>query len=83
MKEAVIVAGVRTAVGAFGRSLKNIPVTELGRQVLEGLMNKTTIAKNEVDEIIFGHGYVHGGGLNSARSSSYFAGFPRKYPVIS
>jgi acetyl-CoA C-acetyltransferase len=77
MKEVVIVAGVRSAVGAFGKSLRDVPSTELGRQVLEGLMARTTLTKEEVQEVIFGNGYVHGGGLNAARVSSQLAGFPR------
>lgn len=81
MQDAVIVAGVRTAVGAFGKSLKNVTANELGRQVLEGLMEKVAIAKKDVEEIIFGHGYVHGGGLNSARIASQRAGFSVATPA--
>ncbi|MED1780232.1 thiolase family protein [Brevibacillus fortis] len=77
MRDVVIVAGVRSAVGAFGKSLRDVPATELGRQVLEGLMNKVDLPKEEVNEVIFGNGYVHGGGLNAARISSQLAGFPR------
>ncbi|WP_010496591.1 thiolase family protein [Paenibacillus elgii] len=80
MNEVVIAAGVRTAAGAFGKSLRDVPATELGRQVLTGLMAKTALPKEEVGEIIFGHGYVHGGGLNSARISSQRAGFPLTVP---
>ncbi|KEQ23217.1 thiolase family protein [Paenibacillus tyrfis] len=80
MNEVVIATGVRTAVGAFGKSLRDVPATELGRQVLTGLMAKTALPKEEVGEIIFGHGYVHGGGLNSARISSQRAGFPLTVP---
>ncbi|MEW9671415.1 acetyl-CoA C-acyltransferase [Ammoniphilus sp. 3BR4] len=80
MREVVIVAGVRTPVGSFGKSLKAVAATEMGRQVLEALMKRTTLNKEEVGEVIFGHGYVHGGGLNSARISSQLAGFPRTVP---
>lgn len=81
MREVVIAAGVRTPTGAFGKALRHVPATELGRQVLEKLMEKTTIKKEEVQEVIFGHGYVHGGGLNSARISSQLAGFPKEVPA--
>ena len=81
MNEVVLVSGVRTAVGAFGKSLKNVKARELGRQVLEELMEKSSIEKNDVDEIVFGHGYVHGGGLNSARIASQQAGFPKEVPA--
>lgn len=81
MQDAVIVAGVRTAVGAFGKSLKNVEATELGKQVLEQLMKRTSLPKGSVEEVIFGHGYVHGGGLNSARIASQQAGFPEETPA--
>lgn len=80
MQNAVIVAGVRTAVGAFGKSLRQVEAKELGRQVLEGLVEKTTISKS-AEEVVFGHGYVHGGGLNVARISSQLAGFPEEIPA--
>ncbi|MEX6699402.1 acetyl-CoA C-acyltransferase [Peribacillus frigoritolerans] len=80
MNEVVIVAGVRTAVGSFGKSLRNVKATELGRQVLEGLMDNSGLGKEKVNEVIFGHGYVHGGGLNSARISSQLACFPHSVP---
>ncbi|UYY97880.1 thiolase family protein [Peribacillus frigoritolerans] len=80
MNEVVIVAGARTAVGSFGKSLRNVKATELGRQVLEGLMENSGLGKEKVNEVIFGHGYVHGGGLNSARISSQLACFPHSVP---
>ncbi len=40
MKEVVIVGGSRTAVGAFGGSLKTVPVVELGSIVMKNLLNK-------------------------------------------
>lgn len=80
MNDVVIVAGVRSAVGAFGKSLKNVSATEMGRQVLEGLMQKSSLSKDYVDEVIFGHGYVHGTGLNAARVSSQLANFPITTP---
>ena len=40
MKEVVIVNGVRTAIGAFGGSLKTVPVVDLGAIVMKALMKK-------------------------------------------
>ncbi|WP_350299950.1 thiolase family protein [Peribacillus frigoritolerans] len=80
MNEVVIVAGARTAVGSFGKSLRNVKAIELGRQVLQGLMDNSGLGKEKVNEVIFGHGYVHGGGLNSARISSQMACFPHSVP---
>jgi len=81
MRDAVILAGRRTAVGAFGRSLRDISAPQLGRLVLEDLVAHTGIKPGSVDEVVFGHGYIHGGGLNSARISSQWAGFPYEVPA--
>ncbi len=43
MKEAVIVGGTRTAVGAFGGALKTVPVVELGAAVMKNLLNKLSL----------------------------------------
>jgi len=81
MQKAVIVAARRTPVGAFGKSLRDLPAAELGRIVLEALMADSGVDASLVEEVVFGHGYVHGGGLNSARISSQRAGFPLDTPA--
>ncbi len=43
MKEAVIVSGVRTAIGAFGGSLKAKPVVELGSLVMKEVLKKVNL----------------------------------------
>src|SRR5450756_3036131 len=82
MQQAVIVAARRTPVGAFGKSLRDLPAAELGRIVLEALMADSGVDPCLVEEVVFGHGYVHGGGLNSARISSQRAGFPLDLSLI-
>ncbi|MGO4889690.1 thiolase family protein [Anaerobacillus sp. MEB173] len=81
MNEVVIVGGVRSPVGAFGKGLKNVTANELGKQVLNRLMDKVQLDKADVNEVVFGHGYIHGGGLNSARIASQMAGFPNEVPA--
>ena len=39
-REVVVVSGARTAIGAFGGSLKNIPVVELGAAVIKGALKR-------------------------------------------
>src|SRR3989339_448257 len=40
MKNAVIVSGVRTAVGSFGGVLKDVPVVELGTYVMKDVLKR-------------------------------------------
>ena len=53
MREAVMVSGVRTAVGSFGGSLKDVPATKLGsivlREVLKGVSLRPMIKKEILD----------------------------------
>ena len=68
-------------MGAFGKSLRDVEAAELGRLVLEALMRDSRVDPALVEEVVFGHGYVHGGGLNSARIASRRAGFPLETPA--
>ena len=43
MREAVIVSGVRTAVGSFGGSLKDVPATKLGSIVLREALKRVSL----------------------------------------
>ena len=43
MKEAVIVSGSRTAIGAFGGGLKDVPVTQLGALVLKDTLKRVNL----------------------------------------
>ncbi|MBO8129040.1 MAG: thiolase family protein [Peptococcaceae bacterium] len=81
MQDAVIVDGNRTAVGMFGKTLRDVPASVLATHVLNDLVQRTGIPREAVDEVIFGNGYIHGGGLNIARIASQKAGFPRETPA--
>ena len=43
MKEVVVVNGVRTAIGTFGVTLKNVPVVQLGSLVIKEVLKKTNL----------------------------------------
>jgi len=54
MKDIVIVAAARTAVGKFGGSLAGVPATELGATVIKDLLRRTGVAPEQVGEVIMG-----------------------------
>ena len=54
MKEVYITSATRTAVGALGKSLKNIKAEDLGAAVISDSINRSNIKPAEVDEVIFG-----------------------------
>lgn len=53
----VICSPVRSAVGAFGGQFKDIPVEDLATEVIEGLMEKSGLPGDAVDNVILGHCY--------------------------
>ena len=54
-REVVIVSGVRTAIGTFGGSLKDIPPTELAAQVVRESLRRAGVAGEDVGHVVFGH----------------------------
>jgi len=55
MREVVVVSGVRTAIGTFGGSLKDIPPTQLGAAVVAEAMKRARVDGSEVGHVVFGH----------------------------
>lgn len=53
MKEAVIVAAVRTPIGSYGGSLKDVSAVDLGVTVVKGALEKINLSPDKVDELIF------------------------------
>jgi acetyl-CoA C-acetyltransferase len=54
-REVVVVSAVRTAIGTFGGSLKDIAPTELGAQVVRESLARATVDGKDVGHVVFGH----------------------------
>lgn len=54
-REVVVVSGVRTAVGAFGGSLKDFSPTQMGAMVLREAVARAGVAPESVGHVVFGH----------------------------
>ncbi len=54
-REVVVVSGVRTAIGTFGGSLKDIPPTELAAQVVRESLARAGVSGQDVGHVVFGH----------------------------
>ena len=55
MREVVVVSGVRTAIGTFGGSLKDVPPTQLGAIVVAEALKRAQVNGGEVGHVVFGH----------------------------
>lgn len=86
MREAVIVAGVRTAVGKAPKgTLKDTRPDDLGAYVVKELLNRTPGLKpEEIDDVIMGCAFPEGEqGMNVARNISLRAGLPASVPGMT
>jgi len=54
-REVVVVSAVRTAIGTFGGSLKDVPTTELGTLVVREVLARVGVAGSDVGHVVFGH----------------------------
>ncbi|APW40652.1 acetyl-CoA acetyltransferase [Rhodoferax koreense] len=54
-REVVVVSGVRTAIGTFGGSLKDVPPTQLAAQVVREALARADVAGADVGHVVFGH----------------------------
>jgi len=83
MDEVVIVAAGRTAVGKFGGSLARTAATDLGAHVIKGLLARTGLAPERVDEVIMGQVLTAGCGQNPARQAALRGGLPNGVPAMT
>ena len=80
-KEVVIIGAIRSPIGSYRGSLKNIRPDQLGSLVISEVLKKSAFKKDEIDEIIMGQVLTAGGGQNPARQAAINAGIPISKPA--
>jgi len=83
MRDVVIVAAKRTAIGSFGGGLSSLRADQLGTAVIKAVMEETGVAGDQVNEVILGQVLTAGCGQNPARQSAINAGLPASVPAIT
>jgi len=83
MRDVVIVAAGRTAMGAFIGSLAKVSASDLGATVLKSLIEKIDLDPAQVDEVILGQVLAAGCGQNPARQAVINAGLPQEVPALT
>ena len=75
-KSIVITSALRTAIGTFNGSLKNMEAQDLGSIVIKENIKKSKLKSNEVNEVIMGQVLTSATGQNPARQAAIKAGVP-------
>ena len=76
MKEVYILSAVRTPIGSFGGSLKDISATQLGAIAIKAALEKAGIEGAEVQDVLMGCVIQSNLGQAPARQAAKFAGLP-------
>ena len=82
-KEVVIVSAIRTPIGTYGGSIKNIKSHQLGSIVIKEVLKRSKFNKDEIDEVIMGQVLTAGVGQNPARQAAINAGIPVSKPAYT
>lgn len=83
LEEVVIVSAVRTPIGKFGGSLKNVSAVELGTIVTKEAIKRAAIHPDKVDQVIFGNVLQAGSGQNPARQIAIHSDIPYITPGMT
>src|SRR4051794_15083156 len=76
MREAVICEPLRTPVGGFGGSLRDVPAQDLASTVIRALMERTGLPPESVDDVLLGHCYPTMDAPAIGRVAALDAGLP-------
>jgi acetyl-CoA C-acetyltransferase len=76
MREPVICEPVRTAVGGYGGVFKPITAVDLGATVLRGLIQRTAVPPDAIEDVILGHCYPSSEAPAIGRVIALDAGLP-------
>ena len=82
MKEVVIVAAARTAIGDFGGALKGLEAHDLGKIIIREVVARAGINPSDLDKVIFGV-TMNPREPNVGRNAAFLAGIPEDVPGIS
>jgi len=75
-RNVVITSAIRTAIGTFCGSLKDMQANNLGALVIKAVMKKLNLNPDNVDELIMGQVLTSATGQNPARQAAIQAGIP-------
>ena len=83
MENVVIVCGVRTPIGAYGGSLRDMHVSQFAAHVFNHATQRSGIEPVWVDDVIMGQSYQNGECANGARLALLEAGWPETVPGVT
>ena len=81
LDDVVITSALRTPIGTYKGSLKDLSADKLGALAIKEVIYKSNLKPDQIDEVIMGHVLTSGLGQNPARQASIHAGIPVSKPA--
>jgi len=83
-REVVVVSGVRTAIGDYGGSLKDIAPTDLASKCIEEALKRADTESKDVGHVVFGNViHTEPKDMYFARVASMNGGIPKEVPALT
>jgi len=81
-RRAAIVAPLRTAVGTFGGTLRDVPVETLGSIVVKAVIDRTGVDPGRIEDVVFAQSYANSETPCVGRWIALEAGLPIEVPGL-
>jgi acetyl-CoA C-acetyltransferase len=82
-RSVVFAEPVRTAIGAFGGTLKDVPAPDLGAVAIRAAVERAGLKPEEVETVAMGNVIQAGAKMNPARQAAVQAGLPVTVPAMT
>jgi len=83
LNDVVVISGVRTPMGRFGGTLKDMAAYDLGAIAIGEALRRVNLKGEDIDDVILGNCRQAGNGPNPARTASVRGGIPKSVPSIT
>lgn len=83
MKDVVIVSGCRTAIGAFGGTLRDVIASKIAKVTMEEAIKRAGIEPDMIDDVRYGCCIEPADTLNVTRTAALMAGIPDSVPAVT
>ena len=82
-RQVVICNPVRTAIGTYNGSLKDVPATDRGATVIRETLKRSGLAADQNQSVVIGNVIQAGNKMNAARQAGIGAGLPVNIPAMT
>jgi acetyl-CoA C-acetyltransferase len=83
LRSVVFIEPVRTAIGTFGGSLKDVPAPDLGAFAIKAAVERAGLTADQIGTVVMGNVVQAGAKMNPARQAAINAGLPVTVPAMT